>query len=197
MKLRLPEKICLTAPLRQVRIAEPGASRRNLEAEQRQREQAGYERGRQEGEQALSEQLVQQRRELIELQRGVFESLRQIVPQVIRDSEQTLVALALETARKLVAGLPVSGEMMEASVREALAQVEQSSEFTVLLHADDLALLQKLNSPLVSLADGVERIRFRTSREVTRGGCLVQTSFGFIDARREAKFEALKNSLLS
>ena len=39
------------------------------------REQAAYERGRRDGEKALSEQLLQQRGELLELQKGVLDSL--------------------------------------------------------------------------------------------------------------------------
>ncbi|MBI3416274.1 MAG: hypothetical protein HY043_13350 [Verrucomicrobia bacterium] len=184
----------MSAPLRNVRLRPAPCGDEDA---QRAREQECYERGRHDGERTLSEQLLQQRNELLELQQGVFESLRQAMPQLIRECEQALVALSLEAASKLVAGLPVSGEMVEAAIRDALTQVEQSSEFTVLLHADDLTLLQKINSPLVSLADGVERIRFRSSREVTRGGCLVQTKFGHIDGRREAKLEALQKSLLS
>lgn len=194
MKKPALEKILLTAPLRNVRLASADSL---AEARQRAREQESYERGRRDGERALSEQLFQQRGELLELQQGVLEALRKAVPQVISECERALVALALEAAAKLVASLPVSGEMVEAAVREALGQVEQSSEFTVLLNADDLALLQKINSPLVSLTDGVERIRFCPSREVTRGGCLVRTKFGQIDGRREAKLEALQKSLLS
>ena len=197
MKTRLPEKIRLTASLRNVRLATNELGKRNPDAEQKQRDEAIFEKGRRAGEQALSEQLVVQRAELLELQQGVFESLRQAVPRVVHDCEQALVSLALEAARKLVAGLPIDAEMLEASVREALTQVEQSSEFTVLLHPEDLTLLQKMNSPLVSLTDGMERIRFRNSREISRGGCMVQTKFGFIDARRETKFEALEKSLAS
>ena len=197
MKTRLPEKIRLTAPLRNVRLATNGLGKRNPDADQKQRDEVIFEKGRVAGERALSEQLVAQRAELLELQQGVFESLRQAVPRVVHDCEQALVSLALEAARKLVAGLPIDAEMLEASVREALTQVEQSSEFTVLLHPEDLTLLQKMNSPLVSLTDGMERIRFRNSREISRGGCMVQTKFGFIDARRETKFEALEKSLAS
>jgi len=58
------------------------------------REQAAYERGRLDGEKALNERLMQQRNELLELQQGVLKSLQQAVPQVMRDCEQALTALA-------------------------------------------------------------------------------------------------------
>jgi flagellar assembly protein FliH len=161
------------------------------------REQAAYERGLREGESALREQLLLQRNEFLELQRGVLESLRQAVPLVVHDSENALISLALEAARKLIAGLPISVEMVEAVVREALAQVEDSAEISVALHADDFALLQNEASPLLSPAAGAPKTYFRFAPEVTRGGCLVHTRFGVIDARRETKLELLSRNLRS
>jgi flagellar biosynthesis/type III secretory pathway protein FliH len=43
----------------------------------------------------------------------------------------------------------------------------------------------------------VGSIRFHDSPEVGRGGCLVQTRFGAIDARRETKLELIRKSLVS
>jgi flagellar assembly protein FliH len=191
-----PEKMQLTQPMRDVRLAWNGAGDSDFERCLRDREQAAYERGRQDGERVLGEQLVLQRSELLELQRGVFESLRQAVPRVVHDCENALVSLALEVAQKLVAGLPVSSEMVESVVREALSHVEEATEFNVYLHPDDLDTLQRANSPLLSSHGETGRIHFHNTNEVNRGGCLVQTRFGVIDGRRETKFEALKKSLL-
>ena len=85
--------------------------------------------------------------------------------------------------------------MVEAAVRSALAQVQDSGELEVSLHADDLALLQQCNSPVLVPGPGHERINFHVSPEVTRGGCLVQTRFGVLDARRETKLELIRQSL--
>jgi flagellar assembly protein FliH len=159
------------------------------------REQAAFERGLAEGEKRLGEQLLRQRTELLELQNGVLASLREAVPQVVRQSESALIQLALEAVQKLVGDLPVSAGMVEAAVRSALAQVEASAEFHVYLHTDDLALLQKCNSPVLLPAPGNEAMRFQASPEVTRGGCLVQTRFGVVDARRETKLELIRQSL--
>ena len=189
MKAR--ETIRLAAPLREVKLARSG----DRETLRREDIQAGYERGRIDGERALGEQLIRQRAEVMELQTGVLTSLRQAVPQVMRDCERALVILALEAAQKLVSGLPVSPEMIEAAVKEACAGVEDSAEFTVQLHPDDLALLQRTNSPLLLPQGGREQIHFQASAQVTRGGCLVQTRFGVVDARRETKMELLRNAL--
>jgi flagellar assembly protein FliH len=159
-------------------------------------EREAYDRGRREGEDALRGQLLDQRKEFLELQRGAIQSLREAVPQVVRDSETALIVLAVEAAQRLIGGLPISAEMVEAVVREALAQVEDTAEITVLLHSDDLALLQKHPAP--SSADtGGPQVQFRSSPEVTRGGCLVQTRFGIVDGRRETKVELMKRTLVT
>ena len=129
------------------------------------------------------------------MQTGILESLRQTLPQLVRECEATLVNLAFEAAQKLVAGLPISTELIEATVREALARAQETSDLTILLHASDLELLQRVNSPVLLEEVGGERLHFRPSVDVSRGGCLVQTRFGMIDARRETKLELLKKSM--
>jgi len=189
------ETIALPRPLRDTRLAGPAAppSPEDL----RQAELAArYQLGLADGEKALTEKLIQQRAELHELAQGLLESLRQAVPQVIRDTENTMVSLALAVSQKLVAGLPISAEMVEAAVRDALAQVEGAARFTVRLNRADLELLQKAGSPLLTPAAG-QQFRFLVSPEVTRGGCLVETNFGTVDGRRETKFDLLKRNLLT
>ena len=185
------ESICLAEPLREARLA--GESR-SAAASQEQLA-ARYEQGLRDGEKALREQLLQQRADVLELQKGVLQALKQTLPQVRAECEAVLVALALEVAQKLVAGLPVEPAMVEAAVREALGHVEETHQVTVLLNAEDFALLQRVNSPGLLTTLGGEPVRFEVSSEVTRGGCLAQTHFGVVDARRETKFELLKKAL--
>ena len=184
-------------PLRNARMIWPARAETGLPqaACDPSREQAAFDRGLAEGEKRLGEELLRQRTELLELQNGVLASLRDALPQVIRQSEAALIQLALEVARKLVGDLPVSSDMVEAAVRSALAQVEESTEFHVYLHAEDLALLQKCNSPVLLPGPGNEAVRFQASSEVTRGGCLVQTRFGVVDAGRETKLALIRQSL--
>lgn len=189
--MKADRDITFSAPVREVKLVRSGARDVLLQQDLK----ASFDRGLVEGERNLSAQLVQQRSEVMELQTGVLAALRDAVPQVTRDCERALVTLAVEAAQRLVGGMPISQEMVEASVKEACAQVEESAELNVQLHPDDLALLKKVNSPLLLPQGGKEKINFHSSSQVTRGGCLVHTRFGVIDARRETKFELLKSAL--
>jgi len=199
------ETIQLPKPLRNALPQGPranGAAGKsgNFQSEEERRKaelNARYQLGLADGEKALTEKLYQQRAEMQELMQGFLESLRKAVPQVVRDTENSLVSLAMTVAQKLVADMPISAAMVEEAVRDALAQVDGTARFTVRLHRDDLDLLEKAASPLLKSGENDPEFRFLPSPDVSRGGCVVETDFGTIDARRETKFDLIKRSLMA
>lgn len=162
----------------------------------REREDEAFERGRCQTEANLTGQLVSQRAEMLQLQDGVLKSLAAGVDNVIRETERALVELALTTASRMVAGLPLDRTMIEAGIREALTQVEDSATVQVLLHGEDLATLKQAGSPYLE-ESAAGRLRLVAAPDVTRGGCVVRTQFGDIDARRETKLEQMRKALNS
>ncbi|HTL16940.1 MAG TPA: FliH/SctL family protein [Patescibacteria group bacterium] len=192
--MKWSETITFAQPLREVALSADGGDE-NVEDLLRAREEAGYQRGKREVETLLNAQLAAERAQMAETQRGVLEALRGVIPQVVQESETALIALALESARRIVAGMPIDANMVEAVVREALRQAEDSAEILVQLHSEDLTLLRQTNSEILGGLPDKGPLRFMASSEVTRGGCLVQTRFGMIDARREVKLEQLSQSV--
>jgi len=65
----------------------------------------------------------------------------------------------------------------------------------VVLNPNDLALLEQHQSALLNRAGGAAVLRFRPDARIDRGGCLVETKFGEIDARRETKIELLRKAV--
>ena len=192
--MKWADTILFEEPLADVRLLR-GSPAQDWKSFLRDAEQAAFERGRRLGESAMNGQLISQRNETMELQRGIFQSLQRTLSQVAHAAETTVIEIALESAKKVVAGMPVDTAMIEATVREALRQTEDTAEISVLLNADDLALLRQHQSPLLEGLPETGPLKFSSSQEVTRGGCLVQTRFGLVDARRETKFEQLRQSL--
>lgn len=194
--MKWPDAITLKQSLSDVRLLVK-APAQDWQEHLREREQAAFENGRREGERSLGGQLLQQRNELVELQNGILNSLQQTLPRLIEENESALMNLALELAQKMVGGLPVDQVMVENVVREALQQAKDTSEMMVQLHPDDLALLRKHNSPLLNGLPETGPLRFSGAAGIGRGGCIVQTRFGLVDAQRETKVEQLRKALLA
>jgi flagellar assembly protein FliH len=209
------ENVVTLAPLRDIRLAgtqaalpagrmpEPGVP----EALVQEREQAaldrGIEEGRCEAEAGFPARLDQARSQWEASAQA--EALRQLgqlganaqaqLAEKFKAVEQHLVVLATETAIKLVNGLPVEPTMVEAAVHEALALVEQNAEVTIFLNPDDLALLKEGGSKLVAAAPHARKLHFVIHPQVSRGGCLVETSHGMIDAQRETRIDLLRRAV--
>jgi flagellar assembly protein FliH len=179
------------------RVVETAASW-SPEAEKRfvERERAAVEKGRADAQKFYGEQMIQQRQELMQLQEGILRSLKDSIPGVVRDCENHLAALALEVARKVVDGMPITAEVVEAAISTAMRQVEESSHYTIFVNPADLQLLESKTSSLLGAGD-TRSITVTASNEISRGGCIVETPFGRVDARRETKFDLLKNALFN
>ena len=193
-KMKWADTIYLAAPLRDVRRL-TAAPAQDWQPFLREREQAAFENGRRAGEIALNEQLLRQRNETVELQRGILTSLQTVLPKVAHEAESALIDLAFEAAQKIVAGMPIDVAMVENTVREALQQAQDTAEIVVQLHPEDLALLRSHQSDRLNGLPDSGPLRFSPSAEVARGGCIIQTRFGLVDARRETKIEQLRQSL--
>ncbi|HZR17980.1 MAG TPA: FliH/SctL family protein [Verrucomicrobiae bacterium] len=192
--MKWSEPIVFKEPLRDVALL-AGAPAESWDGLMRTHEEAAYQRARADVESSLRGQLTRQSAEIAHLQQGVLAALSSAVSQVINESETAVISLALEAARRVIADLPIEKNLIEAVVREALSQAEDSAELTVQLNPEDLALLRKHGSSVLEGMLDKGPLRFVASGEVTRGGCLVQTRFGVIDARREVKFEQLAQAL--
>jgi flagellar assembly protein FliH len=192
--MKWSKTITFQQPLRDVRLAAKAAAADGQD-QGREREKAAYEQGRRDGERQLEEQLLQQRNEMAELQNGVVRSMREMLPKMRHELESALIELTLESAQKIVGGLPINAKTVEKVVREALEQVQDTSEIAVQIHPDDFALLRKQKSPLLKDLPETGPLRFVASAEVSRGGCIVQTRFGIVDALRETKIEQLRKAV--
>ena len=187
-------KVHFTRPLRSVRLCtgnESFISETKFQQELEKRFQEGYEAG----QKALSAQLVEQRTQLIDIQTGLFSSIQNALPNVVAECEKSLVLLAIESARKVIDTIPITPEMMEAVVKKALTELQDTAEYEVLLHPEDLALLNDVSSGLLPKENNT-KVRFGIDASVTRGGCLIKTRHGAISAVRERMFDKLEAAVL-
>ena len=187
-------KVRLTAGVRDIRAKWGGealVSELKIKAALEDKFQAGYEAG----QKVLGEQLVQQRAQLIEVQTGVLASIERALPGMIQECEKSLVLLAMEAARRVVSGIPISAELIESTVKSALENLRDSAEYELLLHPEDLELLRQVNSSQLPQGEN-GKMKFTADATISRGGCVVRSHLGSIDATHEKLSEKLEGAVL-
>jgi flagellar biosynthesis/type III secretory pathway protein FliH len=191
----LRSAISLNMPLRDVRLND-GTESLVSESKVGHLLEEQYRKGFEAGQKTLSEQLVEQRKQLLELQNGLFRSMERALPGIAAECEKSLVLLALESARRVVHDTPVNAALVERTVLTALSELKDTAEYEVLLHPEDLSMLQQAQSGILPPPDH-KRIHFTPDPRIERADCVVNTRHGSIAATREHMFEKMEAAVLA
>ena len=102
--------------------------------------------------------------------------------------EAHAVELALMLAEKVLAGaVAVDTTVVVEAVRGALRSLVERERVTVLVNPDDLEIVRSAMVELRGSLGGIEHCEVQAERRVSRGGAVVRTPDGDIDARIETK----------
>ena len=156
-----------------------------------QLEKTAYESGFIQGEKAGME-IAEQKMEAV--MRRYSESLLELEKLrsfLYTQVEHEVVKLSVEVAKKIVhREVQVDKEIIQTLVRVALSHVAEKSAVTVHLNPVDYNYLIAQRAEL-SQSEGRD-ISLLADKSIERGGCLIQTECGDIDARIEEKFKEVE-----
>jgi flagellar assembly protein FliH len=144
---------------------------------------------------AREEGLREGREEALAALAPALEALNQAVEamqleQVARAErlEAHAVDLGLFLAEKVLGGaLAIEPERVVEAVRGALRGIVERERVTVLVHPDDLELVRDSMDDVRASLGGIEHCEVQAERRVSRGGAVVRTPDGDVDARVETK----------
>jgi flagellar assembly protein FliH len=147
--------------------------------------------------QAREQGLAEGRDEALAALTPAFEALSQAAEAVQAGQheradrlERHAVDLALFLAEKVIgAAIAVQPEHVIEAVRGALRGIVDRERITVLVHPEDLDLVRDAMDELRAQLGGIEHCEVQAERRVSRGGAVVRTPDGDVDARVETKLQ--------
>lgn len=111
-------------------------------------------------------------------------------------AEARAVDLALALAEKVIgAVLDVRPELVVEVATGALRRAAERDHVVVLVNPDDLAVVRESAAELSAALGGIRRLEIVPERRVVRGGCLVQTAEGEIDATLQVQLDRAREVL--
>jgi flagellar assembly protein FliH len=163
------------------------------ESELSERDEAAYQRGIDAARGLADQQMVEFRADMEHLGDGIFKKLTAIEPSMTLQLRDALPALAVEIARRLLAGYEPPAEVVSRICEEALAEIfPERDNLELAVSPRDAALLEKINPDWLRRYPG---LRIRADAALTPGDCQVRSRFGLTDARIQTKLNALQSSL--
>jgi flagellar assembly protein FliH len=110
--------------------------------------------------------------------------------------ECAAVELGLRIGERVLAGaLAVEPERVVDVVRGALRTLLDRERVQLLVHPDDLELVAAATSELAAELGGIERLEVQAERRLARGGAIIRTLDGEVDATIEAKLQNVRTAV--
>lgn len=171
-------------------IAEAQAQRDKMESEARQ---SGYDAGHSEGYEAGSAEVER----LVERMHKILEAVMQRREEILQDTESQIVELVILMARKVIKILSENQKnVIMANTLAALKKVKTRGEVTLRVNLEDVKLTSSHADEFIQHVENVKGITVLEDSAVEKGGCIVETDFGAIDARISSQLTELENKII-
>lgn len=118
--------------------------------------------------------------------------------KVRQDLEKMLIPVALKAAKKIVGReIELSEDTIIDIVSNSLKAVSQHKKITIYVNKRDLDPLEKGRPRLKQIFESLEVLSLRERADVVRGGCIIETEAGIINAQLENQWSALERAFTS
>ena len=149
---------------------------------------AGRELGYKEGE-AEKDRLI--KRLGIILGRAV-----EVREQLISNSEKQMLDMVLMIARKIIKDEIVERkEVVLHNIRESLKRVKDRAQIDIRVNFGDLDLTAAHKDELIKMMESLRKVNIYEDSRVDRGGCIIKTDIGSIDARISTQFNQIEEAI--
>ncbi len=153
-------------------------------------ERDAFAKGYAAGERAGAEAGAKRAEAMLRRLAQTIEELGALRTQMVHQTERQMVQLAIAVARRVVGReIALDGDLIVAMARVALDRLGERTPATIRLHPEDLAAIGQAEW-------AGPHVRVVGDPTLSRGGCLVESEFGLIDASVDAQFEQLAQAML-
>jgi flagellar assembly protein FliH len=153
----------------------------------------GYKDGWEEGIAKGDEEV----KRLIERVQVVLNSAIQKRNEIFIETEQQIIGLVLLVAKKVIKVISENQKnVVINNVIQALRKLKSRGEVAIRVNLADLELTTQHKRDFVEMVEGVKSIKILEDSTVDRGGCIIDTDFGSIDARISSQLNEIEDKIL-
>jgi flagellar assembly protein FliH len=194
IKLEAEEAAARLAADAEKRVAELEATARaRLDAAEREAAKNGREEGREAG---YGEGKAEVER-LVGRLHVILDRAMDKRAEILEQTEAQVVELVLLVAKKVVKVISENQKsVVVQNIAQALRKLKTKSDVIVRVNLADLQLATEHIKDFVQMTENAKRLQVVEDSTVDRGGCVIETDFGEIDARISSQLHELEERIL-
>ncbi|MBM6618446.1 flagellar assembly protein FliH [Bacillus suaedaesalsae] len=155
--------------------------------------QEGFQEGVQIGQQEVFSQLTH----LIDEANSIVDLAKTDYIKQIEQSEETILKLGIKVAEKILkVHLKDNQENFMRIVKNAIKEVKDHADVSIKVHPSMYELVSSQRDELLTLFTGDKNLYVYPDADIEDSSCVIESSFGRIDASVDSQLTELKNKLL-
>nr|WP_267917409.1 flagellar assembly protein FliH [Borreliella afzelii] len=112
---------------------------------------------------------------------------------ILESSSGQIVSLVMQIAIKVIKRITDSQkDIVLENVNDALKRVKDKTQITIRVNLDDLDIVRHKKSDFISRFDVIENLEIIEDPNIGKGGCIIETNFGEIDARISSQLDKIE-----
>jgi flagellar assembly protein FliH len=141
-------------------------------------------------------QMAEQVKQAAEHCNAIIEAANRETQQMVLGADNQIIELVLAIARKIIMDeMEERPDVILGVVREALERVKDQDRINIHVSLDDYEQILQARNVLQGIV-GLEKVVTVTADTVlSRGGCLIETSFGTVEAGLDSQLESIRKAL--
>jgi flagellar assembly protein FliH len=158
---------------------------------EREAYEKGFEQGRKDGLELEAKQLQQQKQRM----EALFAEIQGLKSSIFKEAEQELVFLSTLIAKRIV-GEEIRSDpgVIRRTVQRAMELVSDRSRLKISVNPEDMDEMQRIMPELASMTKGGQ-LQVVEDETIERGGCLLETGFGRINATINEQLKMVEREL--
>ena len=159
--------------------------------------QQAKEDGLRQGLEEAGQKTASRLQQAAERSSAIIAAAEQEAAQMLTEAEPKIIELVMAISRKVI-----NDEVAERPavvlnlVRSALERVRDQEKINIHVSPDDYELILKARRDLQGVVGAERSLTVSADPVQERGGCLIETSFGTVEAGVDTQLEAIKRTLL-
>ncbi len=134
---------------------------------------------------------------LVERMHKIIDSVQDKRQEILDNTEQQIVDLVILMTRKVVKIMSDNQKsVIMANVVQALKKVKGRGDVTLRVNLSDIKLTTEHVQDFIREVENIKNIAIVEDSSVEKGGCIVETDFGAVDARIASQLSELETKIL-
>jgi flagellar assembly protein FliH len=162
----------------------------------RMTEQEFYEKGLSDGIRKGMDLEKSESRHTLQTMSTIVKEMSALKKSTLESMEEEIIRLSLAIAEKVIhLEAATNREVIRGVLREAIRNIGDRENMKIRVHPQDFHFMMEIKNDFFQSFDGIRNVTFTEDESIQRGGAIIETVCGEVDARLDQQYHEIKAAM--